>query len=242
MPYTSVTLAQLRVQLAARWEGSPFWTDEEARLAINETLRVWNLLVGAWRKRVVLPTIVNSPYYTVPSSGFCVFRVAWNQHPLDLSSVADLDDGRPSWRGETTAAGGSIPTTPVVWAPLGFTRFVLWPADASLVNSLTLDLVAPAPVLIYEFSAVDLNAADLNVLLGMALRLAAFKTPGPRFTLLEGLERAFYQAAAVQSAQFRASALYRALIGRDPGRAQRPPQSPLRVELPTVPLSPESSA
>src|SRR5207249_2620359 len=40
MAYTVVTLADLKASMAQRWDGSVFWTAEEARLAIIDALHV----------------------------------------------------------------------------------------------------------------------------------------------------------------------------------------------------------
>ena len=56
MTYTAITLADLKVDMAQRYDESIFWTAEEARLAINEALRDWNLLVGRWSRRLTLST------------------------------------------------------------------------------------------------------------------------------------------------------------------------------------------
>lgn len=222
MPYVTYTLGQLRTQLARAWDGSPFWTGEEARLAINESLRTWNLLVGAWRAGFHLLSVANSPYYTVPPGALVVIHVNWRGQPLDDGSLGDLDMGRPNWRLETIASGGDVPTTPQLWAPLGFTRFLIWPADTAATSLLALDAVVPAPVFDDDADRADINDADLETLLGFALRLAAFKKPGDRFRELQSREAAFYRAAADRNATFRASALYRQFLGQDRSRRYRP--------------------
>lgn len=230
MPYTTYTLTDLRTQLAARWDRAAFWTDEEARLAINESFRTWNLLVGAWRQRFVTATVANSPYYVTPAGAFVPIHITWREQPLDDGSLADLDRGRPSWRSETVASGGEVPAVPTLWAPLGVTRFVIWPADTVATHQLAIDAVIPAPALVTPSDTADVNEADLGLLLGFALRLAAFKKPGQRFLELKSHEDAFYKAAAVQSAAFRASAVYRAYLGQDRSRWQRPERVPLSPE------------
>ena len=56
MPYQAVTLATLRTRLQNRYGNVAFWSNEEARLALNEALRYWNLFTGRWRTRIVLAT------------------------------------------------------------------------------------------------------------------------------------------------------------------------------------------
>jgi hypothetical protein len=46
MPYTARSWPEVRERLKDRYEGVPFWEDDEARAAFNEGLHAWNLLVG----------------------------------------------------------------------------------------------------------------------------------------------------------------------------------------------------
>jgi len=231
MPYSQITLQQLRQRLAVRWESVPFWTVEEARLALNETLRRWNLLVGAWRTRTTVPTIANRWFYAMPGVGWHLLRVEWNQRPLTPGSIVELDLGQPGWQTQTIASGGSAPTQPTIWAPVGTRLFALWPSDTVATNAITVDILTAAPVLVRDGDYADVNLADLDTLLGMALRIAAFKEGGQRFLDLQPLETAFYQAAADQNAQFRASAFFRAYMGIDKQRRLQP----MRATLPAAP-------
>jgi len=66
--YTTTTLADLQSLMAQRWDQVVFWTAEEARLALNEALREWNLLTGRWRTRVALSVLAADPFVSLPSS------------------------------------------------------------------------------------------------------------------------------------------------------------------------------
>jgi hypothetical protein len=109
MPYTTYTLAALIGLLTGRWDGTPFWTGEEARLALNEGLRLWNLYTGTWTRRVVLsPTVIDQVWYAVPGTLTWAARLTINGVPLGPPvGLADLDDGRPGWEAEHTATGGA---------------------------------------------------------------------------------------------------------------------------------------
>src|SRR3989304_1004123 len=110
MPYTPVTLADLKAHLKQRTDQSLFWSDEEARLALNESIRLWNLLTGRWRRTITMSTAVNQIEYALPSTMTYAMRVAYQSTPLQPSSYLELDLGRPTWRSETTISGGDVPT------------------------------------------------------------------------------------------------------------------------------------
>src|SRR6267142_7061870 len=98
MAYNVVSLEALRVGMRQRWDGSVFWTDEEARLVINEMLRDWNLLTGRWRRRLTFSTVAGVREYTLGATMTYGMRVKIGTTPLNPSSVLELDLARPTWR------------------------------------------------------------------------------------------------------------------------------------------------
>lgn len=215
MAYQSLTLAQLRARLEARVESVPFWVDAEANDAINEALLTWGMLTGRWKTRVVLATTPGTVDYALPSAMTYRMRVAFNGHPLSPSALADLDLGRPDWRTETTADGGSVPSRPTLWAPLSLNLIYIWPADAAGGNSLVVDGVATTPVLTADGQYVDLAEADISTLLGFALHVLTYKKGGPWFAATQGLFRAFVEAAAAENSLITTTQWYRRFAGLD---------------------------
>lgn len=221
MPYTQVTLAQLRAQLQQKYESVPFWTDIEANLAINETLQWYNLYTGTWKARVALTTVANQVYYTTPSTLIYNARFEFNSQPLAMSSVNDLDNGRPGWEGETTVSGGSVPSIPNVWAPLGLTTFVLWPADASGSNGLVIDGVHQTPTLTSDGQYVDLSSNDTDDIVGEALYILCFKDGG-RVPRASQWHQNFLQMVLATNARLKAANAFRAPAGFDMARQTIP--------------------
>lgn len=215
MPYQSITLAQLRTRLQARWDGQPYWTADEADRAINESLLTWNMLTGRWHQRIVLPTTANTYELALPASLLYRTRIAWNGYPLSPSSREDLTNGRPNWRRETIGSGGDVPTKPTLWAPVSLRLLYLWPMDTADGNSLTLDGVAKTPVLTSDAAYVDLAEADVSCLLGFALHVAAFKQGGPWWTATWPFFKAFLQAAGEENALLTTAQAYRQVMGLD---------------------------
>src|SRR5712691_13568740 len=116
MPFTVSSLADLKVSLNQRVDSSLFFAPEEARLALNEALRDWNLLTGRWRRRLTLSTL--APVAGAPITDYALgatmtygMRVALSSgQPVIPTSQLELDLARPTWRRETTASGGDVPT------------------------------------------------------------------------------------------------------------------------------------
>jgi hypothetical protein len=222
VPYTVSTLAELKVTLAERVDGSIFWTEEEARLAINETLRDWNLLVGRWRKSLILSTI--APVAGVPTCEYALgatmtygMRIRIGTAPgLIPTSLFELDYGRPSWRGEITSSGGDVPPVPTLWAPVSLQRIAIWPATAAAgVNDLFVEGVAATPVLVEDGDFVDLGEEIIDVLTDFALHVLAFKEGGARWAATQDLFTDFLQAAAAENGLLKSSQAFRRYAGLD---------------------------
>jgi len=221
--YTTVTLADLKVEMADRTDGSLFWSAEEARLALNEALRLWNLLTGRWRRTILLSTVINQIEYTLPSTLTYGMRVAYQTSPLQPSNYWDLDLGRPAWRNETTTSGGDVPTVPTLWAPLSLTQIGIWPADAAaVVNALSVDGVSDTPVLLQDADTVDLGEEDQDYLVDFALHVVAFKEAGPRWRATVPFFRGLLQAAAEENGRLKANQAFRRYAGLDQRRTFQP--------------------
>lgn len=222
MPYTSVSLSTLRSELLDRVGASPFWTSQEATHAINEALRFWNLFTGQWKTRQTVTTIANTVWYQFSNAFVYNMRVEFNSSPMRQGSVFSLDYGRSNWEGETTASGGTVPTTPRVWAPAGLKMLAIWPADAAGGNSLTVDGVTTTPQLVNDSDTVDLNASDHAPLLAFAERTLVFKEGGLRFTATQPLDKEFYTAIGQVNSRLSASAFFKQLMGLDMTRGEKP--------------------
>jgi hypothetical protein len=215
MPYQNVTLADLQVMLTQRWDSVVFWTAEEARLALNEALRDWNLLTGRWRRRLNMPTVAGQVEYDINATLLYGMRVKVGSNPgLTPTSILELDLGRPTWRLETTASGGDVPTIPMLWAPVSIQRIAIWPATMTLTD-LFVDGVSNTPVLGEPADFIDVDEETLPILVDMALHCAAFKEAGPRWRSTKGYYLNFLRAAAEENGALKANQVYRRQAGLD---------------------------
>jgi len=230
MAYDQVTLAELRTLLAERVESVPFWDASDETYALNEALKIWNMLTGYWKKRVIVDTVPGQHYYTVCSTMLYQLRMQWGSYPMDLSSWTDLDYGHANWEGETAGDPG-VPDRPIVFAPVGLNRFAIWPADSS-VNQIAVDSVRETPVLTASDDFVDIGQEELAAILGYALHYLAFKEGGSRFAATSMFYQQFMQAAAEKNGRLNASTFYRNAMGLDLNRNQFPMKRAIENEPP----------
>lgn len=217
MPYTTTTLMALKVLMAQRWDQSVFWTGEEARLGLNEALRDWNLLTGRWRRRVTLSSLAGNPELPLPATMTYGMRVRLSTGaPLHPTSILELDLQRPTWRLETTASGGDVPTAPLLWAPISLQRILFWPATVGAgVNNFDVDGVSDTPILLQDADTVDLGDEIVDYIADFAIHCVAFKEAGPRWRATKGFFTAFIQAAAEENGLLKANQAYRRFAGLD---------------------------
>jgi hypothetical protein len=211
MAFTTSTLALLQARLADRYESTMFWTAEEGRLAINEALRVWNLLIGYWKARAQIITQPGQVWYATPAPLLYPIRMDFGNLPLVLTSFFDLDLGRPNWEGETTHTADA-PGTPFVWVPLGFSQFAIWPADAAGNNSIMIDGVQAAPQLVYPTDVLDLGEEEIGILLGYALHVLTWKVGGERFAATRPFYQAFLKDAMDRNARLASFKAFEGLV------------------------------
>lgn len=223
MSYGQVTLTQLQAQLAEKYDSAAFWTAEESRRALNEGLRVYNLLTGFWRVNVPLTLIPNDPFLSLPGSLTYRTRVTVASRPLAPTSMFDMDNGRPNWRAETTASGGTVPTAPKIWMPAGILLIFIWPAVVANTACIV-EGVTNTPILVNGADFVDIGQEELGPLLNYALHVLTFKEGGLRFQATMPYYKDFILACAEKNGRLKLSNLYRWAMGLDLAREQTPTQ------------------
>jgi len=232
MAISRVTLSSISGQLRDRWESVPYWSPEEARLALNEALRTWNMLTGTWKRKVVLGIEAYEHWIPVPGALLYTTRISYLERPLDSSSIFDLDQGRPDWESEHTASGRTVPKVPRKWAPAGLDLFAIWPATHLQCATIVVDGVADTPQLVLDTDFVDLEDSEHSALLGEALHVAAFKEGGTRWESTFRHHKEFLLAASDRNARMKSSKFFRRYMGLDFQRDQHKMREPMEVGAP----------
>lgn len=226
MSYTSVTLATLRTRLQERYDDVPFWTDQDAQDAINETLRLFNLYTGYWRTvAATASTTAGTPFVTVPGSLTYRTRVYRSGRVITRKSLVELYRTRRNWRTDTTTDGGSTPTTIREWAPVGLRTIAIWPTDAVGGTQLLFDAVRITPILTADGSFLDLGEEEITLLLSEALYILSFKRPSLLETF-QPLHQAFLAGCLERNEQLRASSVFRQAAGLDQEQRLEPIKAP----------------
>lgn len=198
---------------------------------------MWNGITGFWRDRITQAAVPNDNYVALPGHLAYRSRLEFNTVPLNPTSLVDLDAGRPSWEGETTATAG-VPATPRVWAPVSLDLVVIWPAPAPATSNgtLTIDGIANTPILVNDADFIDLGQEEFSQLLGYALHVAAFKYGGELFASTMPLYQAWIKAAGERNDQFKESNLYRKVLNLDWSRNEQPVRVPQQPDSALQPL------
>ncbi len=217
MSFQNTTLASLQTQLAQKYEGQPFWTADQARRAINEGLRVYNLITGMYRESTSVPLVPDDPHVYVGGSLVKGTRVRILGRTLTLTSISALDRLVPNWQGVNTASGGSTPTQPVYWCPVGLTEIQIYPKiDPSLLGTnATIDGVRSTPLLVNPGDYLNMGDEEISALLGYALHVLCFAKGIDALARTKPMWVTFIRTCALRNASFAASSLYRKMIGYD---------------------------
>lgn len=213
MPYTFVTRAQLRAFLETRTDAVPFWTATEANDALNESLRYFNLFTGYWRGSATAPTVLGTPFITVPATLTYRTRVYVSGRVLTRTSIVGFYRTRRNWRTQTTADGGDVPTVIREWAPVGLGQIAIWPRDGG-GTTLTFDAVKLTPILTADGQTLDLGEEELELVLAEALWILSFKRPSI-MEVMQPKHDKFLEGCLERNDQLRASAYYREYLGLD---------------------------
>lgn len=214
--YQQFDLASLLTQFYQQVGGNTrfFRTDEATRI-LQESLRVFNVMTGFWRGRVItdasnnpLVTVANEHWYAVPPGLSYILRVELNGKSLGSSSLYDLDYGQPTWESETCTAT----TQPQVFAPAGMNMFAIWPASYAGGEALAVEGVVPAPLLTAGVK-VNIGQDELETILDYAEHVAQFKEGGQEFEASQESLKSFLKEAGERNGILKQSSKFRKWMG-----------------------------
>jgi hypothetical protein len=217
--HVQVTWATLRSRLFERVDSAQHWVNAEALIKTNNALRFWNLLTGMWRRSVsVVLSPGGDPYYALTGTMIWPMRMELSDGTVvPKVSIASLDLGQPTWEGETTADGGSVPAAVTFWAPRELQLFTVWPRP-TVSTTVTFDGVSETPVLSADGDFIDLEDDVFEVLLNYAAHLLQFKDGGPKFFGTAPAWNAMVTLAGDYNSELRTTSIYRKALGRDTDR------------------------
>jgi len=225
MPYTRVTRAELRAQLADKWESVPFWDDDDANHALNAALRLWNALTGYWRARIVVTGAPDDPLVFIPGTLVQRTTLTYQGRPMVQGSLHELSYLSPNWWHERTGDGGTVPTRPTIWAPIGLSLIAVWPATPGNA-AYEVDGIRTTPVLLTDDQFVDLGDEEFSTLLGYALHVASFKAGAVLVERTRPYHVAFMAAAGKRNGRLLGSNWWRQFEKQNRDRMLRPPSVP----------------
>lgn len=206
--YQRFTRAQLRTALRERTELTPFWTDDDANLALNQALRLWNALTGYWRKRIIAFSAGDTPMLPIPGTLVQRTSITYQGRPMVPTSLTALSDSTPNWWLHRINTGGTVPTRPLLWAPIGLSLVAIWPATL-LLGSYDVDGIRDTPVLAADGDFVDIGDEELSILLGYGVHVLSLKGTGTILAATEPLRRAFLAEASKRNGRLLSQVWYR---------------------------------
>lgn len=231
MAIGSYTRAQIRAKIQAKLDASPFWTTVEVNDALNEAIYTYGLMTGLWKARTTVVTTAGDGRIYFDPSIMRPFRISRGGVPLMQATLVDIDNGRPGWQGETTATGGTVPTTVQAWVPLNWSidtgtpqaKITTWPEDTVGGTTLTVDYYTRPPVLTNDTDLLDIDDADLEAVMAKALIVLSFKKPASLKAGFQVWQQEFTHMIGVRNGRLAASDQFKKVMGngQDGQRALR---------------------
>lgn len=205
MALTPITLSEFRSDLFDRLGNSVFWSSAELDYYIREAMRTFNLLTGRWCKRVVIPTVANSPWVSLPTSMTSITRMERQGTAMKTTTVRDLDNGKPGWE--------KVTGTPSWWAPIALNMAGLYPVPSAADNSIVADGICATPTMSSDDDVVDVDPPLYEALLNYARHLALFKLGGREFAESVEARKKLWEVAGCDNRYTAASTPYRKIMG-----------------------------
>jgi len=200
MAYPSVTRAQLRAALQLRWEEDPFWTDDDANQALNDALRLWSAYTDFWWDSTTATQPANDNFVVTTSPIGVQTRVLLENVALEPTTLSDLDHGQNDWQ--------SVRGTPVLWAPIDYASFVVYPCSATTLTNLIVEGIRETPTLTTDADVVQLGAEEQVAILDYAIHAAAFKRGASFIEATQPHFLRFQQACLLRNAQLGMSRVF----------------------------------
>ena len=178
----TVTLSQLQSRVYSRLDNNALlYTASEVTAAINEQIRVINLITGYIQTSVLVPgsSRPNQQWYNVPAGILVPLRVQFEQTVLEKYSLTNMGMIAPNWLTENTANTGA----PVShWTSVGLQKFAIHPADSVGGNDILVTGIAEPVLLVSGSDTISFPNEYAEALEDMAVVTLVMKESGTIFT------------------------------------------------------------
>lgn len=228
MAYARTTVAQLRSILTERLGGqSTFYTQTEIDQALNESLSVWQLLVGEYTAEYAQELAAGSDVITVDTTaapdpaGILRIRAAVGTATTGTAlypeSLFEMDQETWNRQAYGTASSG----TPVSWAPLGYDSFVVHPPASTTQTVGIMYLSGDVRLSLDGTTYLDLGDEEVPKIVEYAHWFLCFKEGlKEAFENVSPLKEMFLTAARLRNQRLRNTAPYRDYLAMDRAEAQ----------------------
>lgn len=213
MAYSTTTRAVLRALVQDRMN-STFWPSAEVNWAINEALRVWNVLT--LHEKSLGTDTPAATFHSGAAGGTgitAVLGIASADTTLDPTDLFTQDEAEPDW--ENTAA-----TLPTQWIPVGLADFGFNPPSDG--TTLTFTYLDAKTVPTADGDYIQLGEEDIPALLDYIAFILTIKEGGQELQDAVPLMQRFLTAASNYNRRLENFKTYK--FGTTPVRPTREPR------------------
>lgn len=231
MPYQNLNLSALTTLVQNRVQNLAFWSQQEITDSISEAIKLWQVGTGFWKSRIEVTTVAKRCIYDLTAindqSGkplvqtvLMPIRCCFNGASMHPTGWTDIDSTGRSWQTDLTGSA-AVPDTPILWGPMGLNLMFIWPADATGNNSLQLDVLQRAPVLVNSIDFLNLDSTEVPAFLSGVVHFLTFKRSGIAFKSTTKGFKEFLKAMALRNSHLQLVSSYRSYMGEDTSRNLR---------------------
>jgi hypothetical protein len=168
----------MRQQVWSSLDGNTaFYPQQEVDRAINEQVRLHNLLLGFYQDDVQITTVAGTTFYAIPEPMVVPLAVSFGGRQLRRSSLAAMGRARRNWTRETTATSGPVTS----WIPIGVRMLAIHPLDAVGGRTITVYGICDPPLLVNDGDIVQAPDEVLDSIQEMAAHVLQLKEGGAVF-------------------------------------------------------------
>lgn len=208
-----LTLGDLDARVLARVDNNTELYPTSVRYAaINEAIRIVNLLTGTQQTSVPLTSIADRLFYDVPSGILIPLRVSFERTFLEPTTVDCIGRSNRNWTQATTLNTAS----PVsLWVKFGLRKFAIWPADGAGGGQILVTGVAEPTLLTQPTDTINWNNGIISVFENYVLTvlqlkesretfqeamlgLPAFQQMMQKLTIWRGMQQPMYRTQSRQ--------------------------------------------